>query len=846
MALRDTDTVFSPILNAYELGHKFTLTSSQVISTARLYVHEPAEAFSTQVFWANIYESGKETATGPIRELIIPCNFGAVTGTGVSASFNNVPLSLLNAGDGYDVTFTTPDGNLKAVGMYFATNNFIQELTNKRILDVSLLYSGYGYRFDANSNYTAVQLDKIGPINVTVTNDGGTNSYFGGILDFDLTDGASASTLRKVNSISFGETTWLSTAAGTPGLPIKINDLQRLEFTTVPNRVRIQVSVTNYATADPDTVVGLSYAALKVTYCDENRTAVGVNTGPLVPGMNLMPVRGVDSQTANPVLTAGDYYITLSAPNLGNPSAESGTYNPLTGYPKLNAVRQLYTIPSHPGLQINIPTPVTDRIGDVFTSQESQVLPQISLHTSGGPITTVHVYGRQAVAQVWGSNTAVQQIQDNLAGGSASWPWVRFYARRFNNTTTALTLTGAGQSVSITPAEFDALEEVADGWKEVTLRFSTAPTMGSGTIPPFTWSASGETAGNRWEVLGCTAPALSGMPNSLITPVPSPNQLSIATYGQPASGATINLSWIPQYAPPVSAVTADQTSDATIIFAQDMPTVTGFTVSSATQALTGIGQNCDLNPCGIPTALLYNQLSWSATSSAIPASGFGYYELQRMDTVETDWATIMTGTSPTGASFNDYEARIDIETSYRIRAVDVYGFYGEWSSTVSITTPSPGVSGSCLDGAAHILVFSSNERQDGADNLAYSTVWNGGAVVSEDFTFPEAQTVQLQPMYNRDFFTAFRPLERGGEQFTRTLLVQAAAISPETLADFRSLRDMAWDTVNYVCVKDEEGNRWFASVTVPAGSVTKNRTLYMAPVSIAEVTSTPTPVDPWS
>jgi hypothetical protein len=220
----------------------------------------------------------------------------------------------------------------------------------------------------------------------------------------------------------------------------------------------------------------------------------------------------------------------------------------------------------------------------------------------------------------------------------------------------------------------------------------------------------------------------------------------------------------------------------------------------------------------------------------------GFYELQRSDTVETDWKTIMKATDATVSSFNDYEARIGISSSYRIRIVNLYDFYGPWSSTVSNTVSSPGVEIGCDDG--HLLVFTSNEQQDGSINLAYSSVWEQGRTVEEGFTFPEAQFVQLQAMYNRDFFTAFRPTERGGEQFSRTVLVQAAAISPETLGDFTSLRDMAWADVSYICVRDEDGNRWFSTVLVPSGRVLRDRRLYLAPVEIVEVTDTPSEVDP--
>lgn len=231
-----------------------------------------------------------------------------------------------------------------------------------------------------------------------------------------------------------------------------------------------------------------------------------------------------------------------------------------------------------------------------------------------------------------------------------------------------------------------------------------------------------------------------------------------------------------------------------------------------------------------------------------PRYWFGYYEIQRRDTVETDWQTIMKATSPAVTGFNDYEARVGIISEYRIRTVNVHGFVGPWSPTVSGMIPEPGVGGDsdCLTGGK-LLIFTTNEQQDGAYNLAYSMAWLGQQV-EEAFVFPESSFVQMQAMYDRDFYTAFRPLERGGETFERTVLVQAAAISPETLADFKSLRDMAWATVNYICVRDEDGNRWLATVQVPSGNVIRNRRLYLAPVQITEVTETPTPVDPspWS
>jgi hypothetical protein len=213
-----------------------------------------------------------------------------------------------------------------------------------------------------------------------------------------------------------------------------------------------------------------------------------------------------------------------------------------------------------------------------------------------------------------------------------------------------------------------------------------------------------------------------------------------------------------------------------------------------------------------------------------------------MDTVDNTWETIMLSSTTSVSGFNDYEARVGILSSYRIRRLNTYGFYGPWSSTLTATITAPGVAVGVTGG--HVLIFTTNSRQNGSSNLAYLPIWDSSDTITEDFTFPEAGFLTLQAMYNKDFFTAFRPLERGGERFQRNILVQAAAISPETLADFTSLRNMAWDTVPYICVRDEDGNRWFAAINVPSGRVQRGRRLYEAVVDIIEVSDTPSQVDP--
>ena len=223
------------------------------------------------------------------------------------------------------------------------------------------------------------------------------------------------------------------------------------------------------------------------------------------------------------------------------------------------------------------------------------------------------------------------------------------------------------------------------------------------------------------------------------------------------------------------------------------------------------------------------------TSSEITVVG-SHYELQRQDDVDTDWQTIMESVDLCPVDFNDYEARVGIESRYRIRLVNALRFPGLWSDDVASTLTDPGVFG--VGDGNSVLIFTSNERQAGSSNLAYTMNWERS--VEEGFEFPESDTVQLQPMYNRDFVVAFRPTERGGERFSRTLLVNNSAVPTGLIREgFRSLRDMAWEDVSYVCVRNELGDRWLATVLVPSGVIQRNRRLYLATVDIIEVTDTP-------
>jgi len=222
--------------------------------------------------------------------------------------------------------------------------------------------------------------------------------------------------------------------------------------------------------------------------------------------------------------------------------------------------------------------------------------------------------------------------------------------------------------------------------------------------------------------------------------------------------------------------------------------------------------------------------------------GFGAFEIQRYDNVDGVWSTIMLGTNPATTGFKDYEARVGTPSVYRMRQHNVYDFVGAWNTPVSGTITSPGVTNADIG----LLIFTSNESQSGAYNLAYSSSWENNP--SEDFIWPEGSSITLQEMYNKDFVTSFHPLERAGERFSRVILVNSVGIATAVDVNaFKSLRNMAWADLPYICVRNELGERWYAAILVPAGTRRRMNSvdmLQLAEVTVVQVSDTPSVVDP--
>jgi hypothetical protein len=1050
--IRNEPVQFSNQSSDFESGYTMQLYGSEFVNNGRVYTQSPTPGTSQEPVFVSIYQQGRESG-GVIQRLLIPVSAAAVTGAALTFNVTTSAaiVDALMPGNQTFLGFSqiTPPviSPVPRVELYFPFNSY-PILTGKRIVALNLVFMGVATNFGTNGPITS------GPnpafVKVVTSTNLANNDAFGSLTQWGMPNGLVDTNTLKVSKMPLGNfsTIWQNPQSGN-AMPWNYTDLQRFEVTS-PTRLAVSIEF-NQCSTFQDTVEILSLQ-LEVLFCEETRLAVGgAILNPVQNmGANVVPLRDPTTRIATPLLTQGQYTVTATNGDMG----AHGTGALLLKVPPWNALRELYSIPSHLGKQINI----TEAEGEQFTVATTHILPQISLHVTGGTLQEPHVYGSVMGVPVYNGvspNQLLSDAQVALGSGAATqpFPWARFYARRFGNTQGSLVLQGTnpqitGSIVSVTPEQLDALPEIVDGWREITLRFPSIPTLGAISPDPiFQWSAS-ETAANRWEILGVDAPAISGVPGSFIGLVRPADLLDGSTYaptplvglGAPAVSG-MALTWT---APPSGTFALDTSADAVFMLAQDPAAITGITISTLSQALTGF-TDCSGGPCCIPSALQYNKITWTATGYGdafnnrtvapggwgnldtgqawtitgdagwsandfsvangnglisvgaasvqhvastgsvrdgeftydfiVPAYALGatfevdllarmvdknnYYqftalfqpngrvdasilknvagsftslgsktgaaaytpgdhirvraqffftgaqcvlqmrvwntsgteqdawdvqafgdaayasagavavkaqcnagntnvfplvfpinqftftqrpgmvsEVQRYDPVNAVWQTISRPAAWIGF-FNDYEARVGVTSSYQIRSVDDLGFVSPWSITGTGTITEPGATmPACGANKRGMLFFTTNEDQTGASNLAYAMTFDSDNV--ETFSFLEANDATITSMLDRDYRMMFHGTERGGESFTRRLLIANAAVALPRLGNVRTLRDLAWHDYSYVCVRDDIGDRWLAAVIVTDDEVRRNRRLYNANITVIEVTATPT------
>lgn len=601
---------YTPDDGVTERGYRFRIDQSTTIVSGAYYVATPPPSpTSGAVEFISVYPAGTEDLTGPIKSLVIPASAVAVTGTGITVTVSD----LQNPADGNFAIFDGGPGNTGAMGISFDVTSYSQQLLGKRILDVKLLYTASANNPNALAQITVWIRRLVG---------GNSLGYQTGL------EGASAADPQsQINSISFQDINpfWQSGVDGSTQpivYPWRYQELTNFAVGGTPaDRLIVYVvpSLFSLTTSD-DALMG--YAALEVTYCEEQRVLYGGDRLNFGTGGNYYPA------------TPSGKFIMLRTPALAVPTAiNAGEYTVVENHrmvaagtavsPTLFATRELYPLPGQGALQVNRSLTLEDE----FTLDDDlTTLTHITLHTASAIVTGVHAYGTQSDVPVYGTITATQEIEDDPVGAARSFPQVRFYARRFGNTSVPLQLVDAAtglSTVSISVEDFDALTEIVDGWREVNLTFATPPSFSTaaGDVD-WRWQSVGTVAGSQWQILGASGPALAGA-----------HATGVATYYAP-QGNTVTLSWM---SPTVSGAADDTTSDAVLIFSQDPPAVTGFAVTQASQDLGTVADNCGVDPRCIPTELQYNQLSW-------PLPQFTEYSVDTFTRVATNgWGSTETG-----------------------------------------------------------------------------------------------------------------------------------------------------------------------------------------------------------
>ncbi|HEX8631040.1 MAG TPA: hypothetical protein VF755_23025, partial [Catenuloplanes sp.] len=773
----------------------------------------------------NLYDANRVAGTGPIRKLVVPCTHGeGSTNAGGGGGAASIPDALQNPSDPRHMSLTGPNGFFR---LWFGVlaPHVVAALDRRRILDVSVLYAISG-PFDAAPGSVTVGLER-------------PSTGVNWVMDDTLT-GPPAQTSGVVpRRARLGELNpwWSPTARPTTTstrLPWRLYGRDNSALPTlglealVANSGLMNVRVSTSAGVAPGAVFQLHYVALEVTYCEENR----IGGGGLDISGGAVPVDGISAydipivqlrQFGDPVYLdkAGSYALTVGQAHAGQLSVASPV--PV----RIDRLGTIGSFPSHEGVVLR----KTLRAGSVPTVGTVGQLPAIVAFTGdevpGRAEKGSHPYLAQAIGTL--SNRYGPEANGQwIAGEAGEFVWARFYARHLPGTRAPLRLvqldrnqptTQLAPRATVSVDDFDRLPELSNGWKQVTLRLEppvVIPTRGVWTLWGFDSPARDDTP---WQILGADQ-----NPVSL-----SSNPASLAGYGGEEANARIDGK-------------DDLSADFALMLAREMDPVTGLSVTAAVQPLRTVDPHCDRPPRAIATGLHYHRLSWQVLDTAMVA-GWGFYEVQRRDDTmpADDWETIAKVVEPRVSAVDDYEARVGVASRYRIRAVHRTGIAGPWSAPVTATIPAPGVTG--VGTGAGVLLLTSNHHPDG--NLAYVMTFDRRS--GEDFTFPEAGQVELRAMFDRDYRTAFRPLERAGVEFTRTVLVNAAAIPPATMdKGFGDLRDLAWDTVPYVCVRDELHNRWLSTLLVPSGSVRRRGTaqhLHLAQLTIIEVTDTPAPLD---
>jgi len=828
----DTATEVGYTFSAEHLGANTTIAAARVVSESPV----PGQAGKAEII-ARLYESDNpQDWTTPAKKITIKCTSGQLgTGGALSPGATSVEHAVGNPSDPYCVGISGANGWVR---YWFDTRSDLAGyslIDGVEIIDVSVVYLAAGPFEDAPENIMQCYLESP-TLGVSYLMD---TRLSGPRWPYESTR-AYRSRLGELNPFFYATHDPSSSSLRGPWIWRNDTDNSGLYAMAESGANNINIKIGT----GPDAAgwgFDIHYLALEVTY-REVGSLIGVGGLDINDGSTI-----IDGQYVYDIpIMSSPYYWTEEESN--SPTLEDGSRATLvisrsyTGDEAvirevpvvISAVDMLSDLPTLKPIKLTKPAAVES----VKERVPTQTIPAIAMFSSWDTKTRAtivaasQVYTQQQIMMsqrsVWsGMYSDVKQTLVNDTAGT--FEWATFYARAVGSTNGRLRVSQIDSSTyevgpvgSMTTEEFFALPIIIDGWRKVMIKLNP-PAVLNGTGGKTYWHIWSETNHNRaWEIMCATS-------NQLDTYVFTPKINSVANYGSDTVWATED------------AADTYYSTDVSFMLAKAMDTVTGLSVSQLTQTLTATN-DCGIDPTAIPTGIHYNHVTWTKLTSEM-ISWWGYYELQRRDTtMPADiWETIAQITTAFVGEFDDYEARIGVTSTYRIRAVHKTGPYGAWSTTASIAMAAPGVTGT--DVGHGVMVFTSNA--DPTKNLAYMHTTSKPS--DQSFSFVEAASASTMALFGRDYQVATRPAERGGTTFERVLMTNAVGVPDTTMSDgFSAVRDLAWAPLPYVCVRDEHGNRWLSTLGVPSSTVRQIETgthLMLAKVNVTEVSAEPTALD---
>lgn len=226
------------------------------------------------------------------------------------------------------------------------------------------------------------------------------------------------------------------------------------------------------------------------------------------------------------------------------------------------------------------------------------------------------------------------------------------------------------------------------------------------------------------------------------------------------------------------------------------------------------------------------QIDWTYTGTS---TRFIAYVIYRSDGFNDDdkFYPIARITDYDVHEFNDFEARRNWTSTYKMRVERDDGALSLWSESHD-STPM-------LSTCAYQLT--SNE------NPGYNQTHVDEPNRSYKFPDPLVE----HELYGRDLAVVFRGSEDRGDSFVIDFWLYMDGQPywnnvPTNLRGrqaFQSLIDIIRADLSYVCVLDQDGNRWFASLNMNSTKATRQEPggKYLFPVSVREVTRTPSTPD---